>query len=75
VSDAAQPLTEDDGPLSPWWVRAVVIVMVLGFTGLLTITMLAYRHAPPIPARVMDAQGITLFSGDDISEGQAVFLK
>jgi nitric oxide reductase subunit B len=75
VSDAAQPLTEDDGPLSPWWVRAVVIVMVLGFTGLLSITMLAYRHAPPIPARVMDAQGITLFSGDDISEGQAVFLK
>lgn len=75
MSDAAQPLTEGDGPLSPWWLRAVLIVMVIGFTGLLTITMLAYHHAPPIPTRVMDAQGVTLFSGDDISEGQAVFLK
>ncbi|GJL63204.1 MAG: nitric oxide reductase [Nitrospirales bacterium] len=75
MSNAAQPLTEDDGPLSPWWLRSVLIVMVLGFTGLLTITMLAYRNAPPIPVHVVDAQGVTLFSGDDISEGQAVFLK
>ncbi|GJL61648.1 MAG: nitric oxide reductase [Nitrospirales bacterium] len=75
MSDAAHPLTEDDGPLSPWWLRAVLIVMVLGFTGLLAITMLAYSNAPPIPAHVVDAQGVTLFSGDDISEGQAVFLK
>jgi hypothetical protein len=27
TSIAAQPLTEDDGPLSPWWLRAVVIAM------------------------------------------------
>ena len=26
---AAQPVAEDDGPLSPWWLRAVAIVMVL----------------------------------------------
>ena len=71
----AQPAFEDDGPLSPWWIRGVVIVMVLGFTGLITITMLAYRNAPPIPERVVDAQGATLFSGDDIRDGQTVFLK
>jgi nitric oxide reductase subunit B len=71
----AQPVIEDDGPLSPWWIRGVVIVMVLGFTGLIAITMLAYRHAPPIPERVVDAQGATLFSGEDISDGQTVFLK
>ena len=72
---AAQPLTEDDGPLSPWWIRAVLIVMVLGFAGLITITMLSYRNAPPIPAQVVDEQGATVFSGDDISEGQTVFLR
>ncbi len=68
-------LAENDPPLSPWWLRALLIVMVLGFTGLITITMLAYRNAPPIPEQVVDAQGVTLFSGDDIRIGQTVFLK
>ncbi|MEO8305418.1 MAG: cbb3-type cytochrome c oxidase subunit I [Betaproteobacteria bacterium] len=72
---AAQPLTDDDPALSPWWVRSVLIVMVIGFAGLITITMLAYRNAPPIPAQVLDAQGAALFSGEDISGGQTVFLK
>lgn len=75
MSLAAQPLTEDEGPLSPWWIRSVALVMVLGFTGLITITTLAYRNAPPIPARAVDAQGTTLFTGDDISDGQTVFLR
>lgn len=68
-------LVENDPPLSPWWLRALLIVMVLGFTGLITITLLAYRNAPPIPEQVVDAQGTTLFSGDDIRAGQTIFLK
>lgn len=72
---AGQSLTEDDGPLSPWWIRAMVIVMVLGFSGLILVTTLSYRNAPPIPARVVNAQGALVFSADDVSEGQAVFLR
>ncbi len=72
---AAQPLTPDDVDLSPWWLRAVAIVMMLGFAGLIAITALAHRNAPPIPERVLDAKGEVLFTGGDISEGQAVFLK
>lgn len=75
MSIAAQPLGEDDDPPSPWWLRSVAIVMVLGFAGLITVTTLSYRDAPPIPALVLDAQGAALFSGADISEGQAVFLR
>ncbi len=75
MSIAAQPLTPEDPELSPWWLRTVLIVMVLGFAGLFAITTLAYRNAPPIPAQVVDAQGNPLFSGDDIRDGQAVFLK
>ena len=56
MSDEAL-LNEDDRPLSPWWIRAIVIVMALGFAGLGAVTFLAYRHAPPIPARVVDAKG------------------
>lgn len=75
MSEAAQPLTEDDPALSPWWLRSVLLVLVFGFAGLITITLLAYRNAPPIPVQVVDPRGITLFSGDDIGAGQAVFLK
>ena len=64
----------EDPALSPWWVRSVLIVMVLGFAGLIAITVLAYRNAPPIPARVIEADDAVLFTGDDIGNGQAVFL-
>jgi nitric oxide reductase subunit B len=75
MSFAAQPLPGEDSALSPWWLRTVLIVMVLGFAGLIAITSLAYRNAPPIPAQVLDAQAVRLFTGDDISAGQAIFLK
>ncbi len=75
MSVAAQPLTADDADLSPWWLRSVAIVMVLGFAALIAITSLAYRNAPPIPEQVLDAQGNIVFSADDVGEGQAVFLK
>ncbi len=65
----------DDGPLSPWWLRSIGIVMVIGFGVLIAITVLAYRNAPPIPDNVVDTQGATLFTGEDIGNGQAVFLK
>ena len=71
----AQLLADDVDSLSPWWIRAVMIVMALGFSGLITITTLAYRNAPPIPTRVIDMRGTMLFSDADIREGQTVFLK
>lgn len=75
MSAAAQPLIKDDAPLSPWWIRSILIVMAIGFSGLAATTMLAYRNAPPIPARVVDTQAVLLFGGEDISEGQTIFLK
>jgi nitric oxide reductase subunit B len=75
MSASEQILPENDGPISAWWLRTLLIVMVFGFAVLITITLLAYRNAPPIPAQVVDAQGVTLFSGDEIQSGQMVFLK
>jgi nitric oxide reductase subunit B len=72
----ALPLTDiADPPVSPWWGRVMVIVMVLGFAALIAITGLAYRNAPPIPVRTVDEHGALLFTGDDVSEGQAAFLR
>ena len=76
MAEAAQPKSEpEESPLSPWWIRSVFIVMVLGFAGLLAITELAYRNAPPIPGRVVDPNGTIVFTGDDVGNGQAVFLR
>ncbi len=61
--------------LSRWWMRAVLLVMVVGFAGLLAITALAYRDGPPIPERMVDVSGTVVFTGDDIRDGQALFLR
>jgi nitric oxide reductase subunit B len=49
--------------------------MLAGFTVLIFIAVLAYRDAPPIPDRVLSTSGETLFTGQDITSGQEVFLK
>jgi len=61
--------------LSPWWGRAVGLVMVVGFGALILMSDKAYDNAPPIPARSVTADGQVVFTGKGISSGQAVFLK
>ena len=58
MTAAAQPLSEDDGPLSPWWIRSILIVMAVGFTGIIPITTLAYHHVHPqiLPGRSSPGQ-------------------
>ena len=65
----------DTSPLSPWWRQAVILVMIFGFSLLTLVTVKTYQGAPPIPARVVEASGQTLFTGDDIKGGQDVFFK
>jgi nitric oxide reductase subunit B len=49
--------------------------MIFGFSVLAIITVLTYTNAPPIPKRVTDASGTTLFDEQAILHGQEVFLK
>ncbi len=62
-------------PLSPWWRVGVLIAMIIGFSVLIGMTVSAYQVAPPIPEKVVSADGTTIFTGADISSGQEVFLK
>ncbi|HWU67790.1 MAG TPA: cbb3-type cytochrome c oxidase subunit I [Stenotrophobium sp.] len=75
MTDTTTSMDVAEPELSPWWLRSVLIVMVVGFALLGAITLLAYRNAPPIPAQVVAADGTVLFTAEDVSEGQAVFLK
>lgn len=61
--------------LSPWWLRSLAIVTIIGFAILIVITGLAYRQAPPIPEKVIDEQGQTVSSREDIEQGQTIFLR
>ena len=61
--------------LSPWWRRSVLLVFVVGMIGLIFMSVQAYRYAPPIPEKVVDSDGKTIFSGQEIEAGQQVFLK
>ena len=63
-----------DTQLSPWWKRSLVLLMVFGFSTLGYLAARTYHDAPPIPARVIDPAGATLFTAQDITAGQQVFL-
>ena len=61
--------------LSPWWRRSVAAVVVFGFSVLVLLTFKVHYDAPPLPDRVIDADGNVLFDKASIQRGQEVFLK
>ena len=61
--------------LSSWWKHAVILIMAVGFTVLIWLSVSSYRDAPPVPDKVVTVSGETLFTGQDILAGQQVFLK
>ena len=67
--------SNDPRPLSKWWKVLVAFVMIYGFTMLIIITCKAYDDKPPIPAQVVDENGNTLFTKEDVQKGQELFLR
>ena len=70
-----QKKLSDSPELSPWWRRSVALVLAVGMIGLIFMSVQAYRHAPPIPERVVDTEGAVVFDKQDIEAGQQIFLK
>lgn len=66
---------EEKTSLSRWWIFAFGIVLLYGFTVLITITGKAYLEKPPIPETVIAEDGNVLFTGADVRAGQEVFLR
>jgi len=60
--------------ISRTWIQAVVLVVVSGFFVLGLLAYRTYVARPPVPDRVVDASGTTLFTGHDVTSGQRIFL-
>jgi nitric oxide reductase subunit B len=61
--------------LSRWWRYSVLLIMLGGFAVLGCVAGTAYKVGPPIPEKVLDPVGQVIFTGDDVTAGQQVFLK
>jgi len=61
--------------VSRWWAQVALLTFLVGFT---VLGWMAYRvHAehPPVPGKVVNEDGETVFTGRDILSGQHVFRK
>jgi hypothetical protein len=60
--------------ISKTWIQVVLLVVLFGFFVLGLLAYRTYVAGPPVPSRVVDPSGATLFTGSDISAGQRIFL-
>src|SRR5215210_7007440 len=61
--------------VSRGWVQAVALVVLFGFFVLGFLAYRTYTGQPPIPDRVVDAEGNVVYTGEDVTAGQEVFLR
>ncbi len=79
-SSGSQPLQPGEPPprrellISKGWVQAAALVILFGFFILGLLAYRSYMHKPPVPVKFVDQTGEVVYTGDDVSEGQKVFL-
>ncbi|HEV2233753.1 MAG TPA: cbb3-type cytochrome c oxidase subunit I [Terriglobia bacterium] len=57
------------------WFQASIMVLMCGFFVMGLLAYRTYTGEPPIPAKVVGADGSVLFTGDEVTRGQEVFLR
>ncbi len=57
------------------WPQFAALVVLIGFFVLGVLAIRTYTAGPPIPARVLAEDGALLFTGEEVTEGQRVFLR
>ena len=61
--------------ISKGWVQGAALTLLFGFFVLGLVGYQTYSGQPPIPERVVDPTGDVVFTGEDVQNGQKVFLK
>ncbi len=61
--------------VSKFWIQGVALVMAFGFAVMGFLALRTYTDSMPQPEQVVDAQGEVVFTGEDITSGQQIFLR
>jgi nitric oxide reductase subunit B len=61
--------------VSKGWIQAVALVMLFGFLVLGLLALRTYTDAMPLPQRAVDQAGEVVYTGDDVTSGQQIFLR
>ena len=70
----SQPRSADLA-ISKGWVQGIALVMLFGFTVMGLLAFRSYSDGMPIPERVTDPNGAVVYTGEDITAGQQIFLR
>ncbi|HWB12743.1 MAG TPA: nitric-oxide reductase large subunit [Pirellulales bacterium] len=60
--------------ISPLWLQAVILTFLFGFAVLGYLAIRVYQDHAPVPGKVVSEGGETLFTGEEILDGQQLFL-
>src|SRR5215207_11731383 len=69
-----QPQGKRELLISKTWFQVAALVFVLGFFVLGLLAYRTYQSDPPIPDRAVDPSGATVYTREDVREGQKLFL-
>jgi len=58
-----------------FWRHALILAILIGFSGLIMGGFAVFRSQAPIPAKVVDPSGNVISTADEISGGKAVYQK
>ena len=60
--------------LSKGWIQGVALVLVFGFFVMGVLAYRTYTHSMPLPQQVVSEDGEVVYTGEDITRGQNIFL-
>ena len=61
--------------ISKAWVQGVALVMIFGFAVMGILAYRTYSDGMPQPQQIVDSTGEVIITGEQITEGQAIFLR
>src|SRR5690625_2195668 len=61
-------------PISKGWVQGVDLVLIFGFFVMGNLAVRTYSDSMPLPNQVVGTDGGVVFTEEDITEGQRIFL-
>ena len=71
---SAQRQLKSEIAISKGWVQGAALVLIFGFFVMGVLAYRTYTHSMPLPEQVVSEQGDVVYTGEEITSGQNVFL-